>query len=179
MIENFDILRILIKIAPLEILINTSNHMKKLYLILFLMCFCGSIMADQMLQIVKADGQTHTINLNQEPVTSYKDGNLVITTINATISYPLETVHKFVYISGSSDIQDIKGDRFEISRDGKFLTLSGLEKDTEAYLYSVNGMLMERIHVTASTSISINLESYPLGVYMIKVDGATYKILNQ
>jgi hypothetical protein len=40
-------------------------------------------------------------------------------------------------------------------------------------------MLMERIHVTASTSISINLESYPLGVYMIKVDGATYKILNQ
>ena len=153
--------------------------MKKLYLILFLMCFCGSIMADQVLQIVKADGQTHTINLNQEPVTFYEDGNLVITTINATISYPLETVHKFVYISGSSDIQDIKGDRFEISRDGKFLTLSGLEKDTEAYLYSVNGMLMERIHVTASTSISINLESYPLGVYMIKVDGATYKILNQ
>ena len=153
--------------------------MKKLYLILFLLCCCGSIMADQMLQIVKADGQTHTINLNQEPVTSYKDGNLVITTINATISYPLETIRKFVYISGSNDIQNLKGDKFEISRDGKFLTLSGLDKDTDAYLYSINGMLMERIHVTASTSISINLESYPLGVYMIKVDGATYKILNQ
>jgi hypothetical protein len=112
-------------------------------------------------------------------VTSYKDGNLVITTINATISYPLETIRKFVYISGSDDIQNLKGDKFEISRDGKFLTLSGLDKDTDAYLYSINGMLMERIHVTASTSISINLESYPLGVYMIKVDGATYKILNQ
>ena len=153
--------------------------MKKLYLILFLLCCCGSIMADQVLQIVKADGQTHTINLNQEPVTTYEDGNLVITTINATITYPLETIHKFVYISGTEDIQNIKGDKFEISKDGKFLTLSGLEKDTEAYLYSINGMLMERIRVTASTSISINLESYPLGVYMIKVDGATYKILNQ
>ena len=82
-------------------------------------------------------------------------------------------------ISGSDDIQNIKGDKFEISKDGKFLTLSGLEKDTKAYLYSVNGMLMERIRVTSSTSISINLESYPLGVYMIKVDGATYKIMNQ
>ncbi len=142
--------------------------MKKLYLILFLLCCCCSIMADQVLQIVKADGQTHTINLNQEPVTSYKDGNLVITTINAT-----------VYISGSDDIQNLKGDKFEISRDGKFLTLSGLKNDTDVYLFSINGMLMERIHVTASTSISIKLESYPLGVYMIKVDGATYKIMNQ
>ena len=153
--------------------------MKKLYLILLLLCCCGSIMADQVLQIVKADGQTHTINLNQEPVTTYEDGNLVITTINATISYPLETIHKFVYISGTEDIQNIKGDKFEISKDGRFLTLSGLKNDTDAYLYSVNGILMERIHVTASTSTSINLESYPLGVYMIKVDGATYKIMNQ
>ena len=153
--------------------------MKKLYLILFLMCCYGSIMADQMLQIVKMDGQTHTINLNQEPVTTYQDGNLVITTINATISYPLEVVRKFIFISGTDDIQYLKGDKFEISRDGKFLTLSGLDKDTDAYLFSINGLLMERIHVTASTSISINLESYPLGVYMIKVDGATYKIMNR
>ena len=153
--------------------------MKKLYLILLLMCCCGSIMADQVLQIVKADGQTHTINLNQEPVTTYQDGNLVITTINATISYPLEVVRKFVFISGTEDIQNIKGDKFEISKDGRFLTLSGLKSDTDAYLYSINGMLMERIHVTSSTSISINLESYPIGVYMIKVDGATYKIMNQ
>ena len=153
--------------------------MKKLYLILLLLCCCGSIMADQVLQIVKADGQTHTINLNQEPVTTYEDGNLIITTINATITYPLEVVRKFVFISGSEDIQNIKGGKFEISKDGRFLTLSGLKNDTDAYLYSVNGILMERIHVTASTSISINLESYPLGVYMIKVDGATYKIMNQ
>ena len=153
--------------------------MKRLLLNLLLLCCCSSIMADQMLQVVKMDGQTHTINLNQEPVTTYEDGNLVITTINAIVTYPLEVVRKFVFISGTEDIQNIKGDRFEISKDGKFLTLSGLAKDTDAYLYSVNGMLMERIHVTASTSISINLESYPLGVYMIKVDGATYKIMNQ
>lgn len=153
--------------------------MKKFSLILFLLSCCCSIMADQMLQIVKADGQTHTINLNQEPVTSYKDGNLVITTINATISYPLEVVRKFVYISGSNDIENLKGDKFEISRDGRFLTLSGLDKDTDAYLFSVNGLLMKRIHITANTSVSINIESYPLGVYMIKIDGATYKILNQ
>lgn len=153
--------------------------MKRLLLNLLLLCCCSGIMADQMLQVVKMDGQTHTINLNQEPVTTYEDGNLVITTINAIVTYPLEVVRKFVFISGTEDIQNIKGDRFEISKDGRFLTLSGLEKDTDAYLYSVNGMLMERIHVTASTSISINLESYPLGVYMIKVDGATYKIMNQ
>ena len=153
--------------------------MKRLLLNLLLLCCCSGIMADQMLQVVKMDGQTHTINLNQEPVTTYEDGNLVITTINAIVTYPLEVVRKFVFISGTEDIQNIKGDRFEISKDGRFLTLSGLEKDTDAYLYSVNGMLMERIHVTASTSTSINLESYPLGVYMIKVDGATYKIMNQ
>ncbi len=153
--------------------------MKRLLLNLLLLCCCSGIMADQMLQVVKMDGQTHTINLNQEPVTTYEDGNLVITTINAIVTYPLEVVRKFVFISGTEDIQNIKGDRFEISKDGRFLTLSGLEKDTDAYLYSVNGMLMERIHVTSSSSISINLESYPLGVYMIKVDGATYKIMNQ
>ena len=153
--------------------------MKKLYLILFLMCCCGYLMADQVLQIVKTDGQTHTINLNQEPVATYNDGNLIITTLTTTITYPLETVRKFVYFSGTEGIQNIKGEKFEISRDGKFLTFSGTEKDADAFMFTVSGQLLKRIHIPANTSTCLSLADMPFGVYIIKVDGVTYKIMNQ
>ena len=153
--------------------------MKKLYLILFMLSCCGSIMAEDVLQIIKRDGQTHTINLNEKPETTFKDGNLIITTLTATISYPLETVKRFVYFSGTDEIQNIKGEKFEISHNGKMLTFSGLDKDAEARIISASGLLVKRIPIAAQSKTQISLDDMPLGVYFIKVNGITYKILNR
>jgi type II secretory pathway pseudopilin PulG len=49
------------------------------------------------LQVWQADGKVVTYALDEEPVTTYVDGNLVIKTSKTTITYPLEDVRKFTY----------------------------------------------------------------------------------
>ena len=42
---------------------------------------------DKVLQILLSDGQVVSINLNEEPRTTYQDGNLVITSTKNTVTY--------------------------------------------------------------------------------------------
>ena len=53
--------------------------------------------AEAKLQVWQADGRVVTFDLDEEPVTTYADGNLVIKTSKKTITYPLENVRKFTY----------------------------------------------------------------------------------
>ena len=72
--------------------------MKKAFL--FLLAIVYSIAADAVeakLQVWQADGEVVTFDLDEEPVTTYSNGNLVIKTSKKTITYPLEKVKKFTY----------------------------------------------------------------------------------
>ena len=50
-----------------------------------------------VLQVLLSDGQVVSIDLNEEPRTTYRDGNLVITSTKNTMTYPLEQVKRFTY----------------------------------------------------------------------------------
>ena len=65
--------------------------MKKLLLLLTVLFVAIVAKADDMvLQVLLSDGQVVSINLNEEPRTTYQDGNLVITSTSNTVTYPLE-----------------------------------------------------------------------------------------
>ena len=72
--------------------------MKKAILSLFAIVFSMAVHAvEAKLQVWQADGEVVTFDLDEEPVTTYADGNLVIKTSKKTITYPLEKVKKFTY----------------------------------------------------------------------------------
>ena len=72
--------------------------MKKAILSLFAIVFSMAVDAvEAKLQVWRADGEVVTFDLDEEPVTTYADGNLVIKTSKKTITYPLENVRKFTY----------------------------------------------------------------------------------
>lgn len=76
--------------------------MKKLILFLLVTVFSMAAYANDaneaVLQVWCADGQTVTFSLDDDPVTSYVDGQLVIKTTKTTVSYPLEEIRKYTYI---------------------------------------------------------------------------------
>lgn len=157
---------------------STFNHttMKKLLTFLFLFVFAHSVMADDMLlQIWQSDGQVVTINLNEEPVTTYSEGNLIITTTNAVISYPLENVVKYTYISADG-ITTLESMNTKFSQDGETLIFSGLKQDTEIAIYSSAGQMMKRVSPNGLDKVSVSVSSFSPGVYLIKVNSITYKI---
>ena len=72
--------------------------MKKAILSLFAIVFSMAVHAvEAKLQVWQADGEVVTFDLDEEPVTTYADGNLVVKTTAKTFTYPLENVRKFTY----------------------------------------------------------------------------------
>lgn len=133
----------------------------------------------RLLQIWQADGKIVTINLNEEPRTTYVNGNLVITTMKATITYPLEQVRKYTYVeeepsSEGDGVPD--GIKSILSDDGETLTFKGLKPNTEVLLYSASGQLMRKFKPANSNPVAVSVTQLPTGVYIVKANGVTYKI---
>ena len=147
-------------------------------LLLSVFClFVSTVMAeDLVLQVWLADGQVMSINLNEEPRTTYNDGNLVITTTKTTISYPLEKVKRYTYASVSSGITSPKGVEATFSADGETLTFKGLKTGTSIMLYNVAGQLLRKVTPTTEGQAAVSVSKLPTGVYVVNMNDATYKI---
>lgn len=150
--------------------------MRKILLFLLLVLSCIIAKADDLLlQIWQSDGQVMTINLNEEPKTTYVDGNLVITTTNTTVIYPLEKVKKFTYMS-TDNVDKIEGMSTKFSQDGESITFTGLKKDTEIMVYSSAGVIVRKVKSGSEKSTTVTVSDLPSGVYIVKVNTITYKI---
>ncbi len=151
--------------------------MKKLLLLLTaLFAITVARAEDKALQILLSDGHVVTINLNEEPRTTYEDGQLVITSTKNTVSYPLEQVKRFTYVSAVAGITSPKEVGASFSTDGESLTFKGLKPHTKIYLYTVAGQLLQTIDSGTQSQTVISASHLPYGVYVVKVNGGTFKI---
>jgi hypothetical protein len=150
--------------------------MKKLFLLLLVLFATTMAKADDMvLQVLLSDGQVVSINLNEEPRTTYQNGNLVITSTKNTVTYPLEKVRRFTYVTATGiDSPKMLGASF--SNDGETLTFKGLKPHTKIYLYNVAGQLLKTIDSGEQSQTVISASHMPFGVYVVKVNGGTFKI---
>ena len=128
-----------------------------------------------ILQIWQSDGKVVNIDLNEQPVTRYADGNLIITTTKTTITYPLEKVAKYTYVSAEG-IESINGMRSKFSQDGETLTFSGLAQGTEISVYATSGKILRKTKASSHAKTTVSVSDLPPGVYLVKVNSVTYKI---
>ena len=150
--------------------------MKKLFSLIILFVFALSVMADDMLlQIWQSDGKVVNIDLNEQPVTTYSDGNLIITTTRTTITYPLEKVVKYTYVSAEG-IESLDAMNTKFSQDGETLIFSGLAQGTEIAVYASSGQMMRKTKAGSQTKTTVSVSDLPPGVYLVKVNAVTYKI---
>ena len=150
--------------------------MKRIYLILSLFVLAlPAISEDMILQIWLSDENVVSINLNEQPVTTYSEGNLPITTTKTVITYPLEKVAKYTYVSAEG-IDSLEGMKSQFSQDGETLTFTGLNPGTEIALYSSAGMVMQKVKAENQHKTTVSVSDLPPGVYLVKVNEITYKI---
>jgi hypothetical protein len=143
-----------------------------------LACQMPALAGGRALQVWQTDGQKVTISLNEEPRTTYSEGNLIITTTKTTITYPLEQVRKFTYIlEGSISEGDGVPDGIKaiLSDDSETLSFKGLKSNAEIQLYSAAGQLI-RTFKPKSDKVAVSISQFPTGVYIVKANGVTYKI---
>ena len=149
----------------------------RLLLLSVLSLFSSTVKAEDMvLQVWLADGQILSINLSEEPRTTYNDGNLVITTTKTAISYPLEKVKRYTYASASNGISSPNVVKATFSADGETLTFNGLKTGTSIMLYNVAGQLLRKVAPTTEGRAAVSVSQLPTGVYVVKMNDVTYKI---
>ena len=97
------------------------------------MCQMSALAQSLALKVWKADGQVMTINLGEEPQTTYCNGILTITTSKTTITYPFNQVRKYTYVPESSTSEGDgvpDGINVVLTDNGESLSFKGLKPGT-------------------------------------------------
>ena len=153
-----------------------QRHLHVLAVLLALLFVSTMKAEDRELRVWKADGTVVTFNLDEMPVTTYSEGNLVIKTTKTTVTYPLEQVRKYTYSSVTDALSAPKLERATLSKDGESLTFTGLKPQTLISIYNVSGQLVRNVKSRELGKTTVSVANLPVGVYVVKVNGVTYKI---
>ena len=148
-------------------------------IILLLAILSSSSAKSQTLVIWQKDGSKVYYALDEQPKTTFTAEDLVITTNNATINYPLSKIQRYTYEGGSLGINDIKAQGVAISHHGDEIIVIGLPVGKYIYVYGVDGKQLLSRQCDGSNRQTLSLSKLPTGVYIIKAETINYKFLKR
>lgn len=140
-----------------------------------------SLFADTVtsLVVVKKDKTTATFELATKPQVTFEGTDLkIIDEGNATTFIPLADIVRYYFEThDASGITEIKSDGTTIDYQDGVLVLSGLKSGTSAQVFSTDGRMVQTLTANYNGTFRLSLSSLPTGVYVVKVNDTTYKIL--
>ncbi|MBR2153002.1 MAG: T9SS type A sorting domain-containing protein [Bacteroidaceae bacterium] len=160
------------------------NMKKQLFSILSLFLFLlgSSDIANaqsQKLIIWQKSGDKVYYNLEENPKVTFSETDMVIATKSFTISYPIEQLLRYTYDITPTSIENTTSNEMRISQKGDAMTFENLKQGCTIQVYSLDGTLVESKLTANERTITVSLGGYPAGVYLIKANGITYKILKR
>lgn len=156
--------------------------MKRNIFIIFTFFFCLSAIADKaktQVVIWAKDGTKVAYALEDNPKITFTISELVIKANNVEVNYDLDKMLRFTYENEDfSNITDLKSDEaFTFKNDA--LIFPTLPANSTIYIYSVNGTVIFNKKVQSTGKYAITLSNLNMGVYLVKVNGITHKILKR
>ena len=136
----------------------------------------------QKLNVHMMDGQVVTFLLDQEPVTTFEPGKLIIQTSgDAPIIYLIENVRKYTYEGLPEGIDaPIVAPGTIVVRQGKdMVALDGLPDKTTVSIYSADGKLLVSRQAIGGQTTVLPMTAFPAGNYIINAGGASFKFVKQ
>lgn len=159
--------------------------MKRRKMLLLLFCLVTALTtteaqtADQRLVVWQKNGEKVYIDLTEQPVTTFEDGQLVITTSdNTCLIYPLESILRYTYEEAATEIARLPHEQtVQISSDGTAVTFYNLKPGATVSLYAANGILMDQRTAREGSSITLSIANQPSGLYLVKSGNQTIKMM--
>ncbi len=146
---------------------------------LLLLGFTIGVWAQNTVVIYQKDGQVATFAFTEKPVVTYSGNNLVITTENTSVQYPVSMLHKLEFdirLSIPTGIDDAKEKRVgQFSFSGGQLLISGGEAGSEVSIYTLRGAKAAQYRLDSNGSASIPLQGLGKAVYVVRTKGFTFK----
>ena len=136
---------------------------------------------DPILVVWKADGTKAYYELNDMPETTFEGGKLVIRTQSAMVEYPMSEVLRYTYdgvgTNGVSKVRGLHGAM--VKRELNSVTIVNLKEDSEVQLFNSEGTLLDTKTSNGEEPVVISVANQPNGVYMVKYESQTLKLIKR
>lgn len=135
-------------------------------LLLVIMLVAGqSTWAGMALVVHQKSGGTVEFAFSKKPVLTYSGGNVVITSTETSVEYPLSDIQKFTFNEETDGVERIIAPANQLPQ--------------PTYIYNVGGMLMRTLQPNKDGTTPATLEGLPAGTYIIKNGTTKYKIIKK
>ncbi len=160
---------------------------KKLLLFAALLIACGAWAQEeqapvQKLNVHMMDGQVVTFLLDDEPVTKFEPGQLILQTSgDAPIIYLIENVRKYTYegLPEGIDAPVVTPGSILIRQNNEMMLIDGLPDKANVAVYTMDGKILFTKRAVAGQSTMLIMGTYPAGTYIIHAGGASFKFVRQ
>lgn len=110
----------------------------------------------------------------------FAGANLRVVSSKADVTYQLSDILRFTYETRSTTgISELRTTQAEVDyKDGQFV-ISGIKAGGSVNVYSLEGKLVKQLTAQRSGTYRFSLASLSKGVYIVKADNVTYKIMKR
>ena len=134
------------------------------------------------LVVVTKSGE-HEFVLAKRPEVTFVGTKLRVSTSNGNVEYEIPDVIRFIYRNvdptGVTDLTiDDDPTAINYQEDG-VLVISQLKKGATVSVYTMDGKLVNHLKATHAGTYRLSLSALPKGVYIVKADTITYKIMKR
>jgi hypothetical protein len=128
--------------------------------------------------LLEGPSDKFTILLDDQPVVTFSDDHLVVTTHMAAVSIPSSLVKKWTYVNDEQATGIRNAVRFGslLSFDGKHLGLSNLAPSSAVQVYTADGALVASATTDSRGSVALSLPERSGAVYLVKTSSVTFKV---
>lgn len=138
--------------------------------------------SSKTLVVLTKDGAKTEFLLGDNPKVLFEGKNLRITSTKADVTYALADILRFTYVNtnptGINELAEMD-DPTEVSYQDGTLVLSQLKEGAVVGVYALDGKLVQQLRAGHRGTYRLNLSSLPKGVYIVKADTITYKIMKR
>lgn len=146
-----------------------------------LLCTVLPIMAEKPTHITVCEnggGKTH-FNLIERPEVKMENGTLHIVTSGGSHEFIVSEVEKFVFSNGDPSGVSELGDDLSLHIDKNGLSINGLRPNSTVYAYTSAGIAAWNSVADNTGSIYMPMETLATGIYIVKTESKTLKIIKK
>ena len=118
--------------------------------------------------------------LAEKPEVRFEGTNLRVVSAKADVTYQLTDILRFTYekrsVTGVSELQTTPA---TVDYEDGELVISGIKAGAAVGVYSLDGKLVRQLTAQHAGTYRLSLSALPRGVYVVKADNVTYKVMKR
>lgn len=121
-----------------------------------------------------------TYMLAERPQVRFEGANLRVVSAKADVTYRLSDILRFTYEKRSvTGVSELQTEPAAVDYEDGELVISGLKAGAAVGVYSLDGKLVRQLTARYAGTYRLSLAALPQGVYIVKADNITYKIMKR